>query len=132
MIRENSSVDMVEILKRLRTMRLGAVQSQLQYVYLVVLMIELFIDDKIIKRNANYESLLKKYADVTRKVTAAIMEEEEKRRQRKKREEEKEKEQEKESPATKEEKKKENGLKTNRQRDNREAPSKPPRKNPEV
>ncbi|PIC43346.1 hypothetical protein B9Z55_004123 [Caenorhabditis nigoni] len=98
MVRENASVEMVDILKRLRKMRLGAIQSQLQYVYLIILIIHLFIENKIVKRDELFETLLKKYADVTRKVTKAIMDEEErKQRQRKKEEAKEAKEREKEA-----------------------------------
>ncbi|UMM15683.1 hypothetical protein L5515_013024 [Caenorhabditis briggsae] len=41
-------------------MRLGAIQSQLQYVYLIILIIHLFIENKIVKLDDLFETLLKK------------------------------------------------------------------------
>ncbi|CAI2312486.1 unnamed protein product [Caenorhabditis sp. 36 PRJEB53466] len=91
MIRENACLEMIEVLKRLRKMRLGSIQSQLQYVFLIVCIIQLFIEEKYIKKDASFESLLKKYADVTRKVTEAIVQEEERKKRKKKEAEKKDK-----------------------------------------
>ncbi|CAL2029135.1 unnamed protein product [Caenorhabditis brenneri] len=124
MIRESSSVEMVEILKRLRKMRLGSIQSQLQYVFLIVLIITLFIEDKIIKKDELFESLLNKYVGVTKKVTAAIMEEEEGKRLRRKEKEAKEKEKE------AREKKDLKNLEMKTPKVQKEVPSRPVRRSP--
>uniref|UniRef100_A0A1I7T4A2 Protein-tyrosine phosphatase n=1 Tax=Caenorhabditis tropicalis TaxID=1561998 RepID=A0A1I7T4A2_9PELO len=89
-IRENPSIDMVEILKRLRKMRLGSIQSQLQFIFLIVLIIQCFIEDKIIKKDAQFDLLLKKYGDVTKRVTRAILDEEERKKSQLKKEEDRE------------------------------------------
>ncbi|EGT38241.1 hypothetical protein CAEBREN_05803 [Caenorhabditis brenneri] len=156
MIRDNSSTEMPEIMKRLRQMRLGSIQSQLQYVFLIVLILQAFIEEKVIKRDKLFETLLKKYAGITSKVIAAIAkEEEEKRRQQKKeeareakerekeaewekirekekKEREEKKEKEKEAPALREEKKKEKTLETPSKQPlmRKDPPSRPARRLP--
>ena len=126
MIRESPAVEMVDVMKRLRKMRLGAIQSQLQYVFLIMCLLGIFIEEKVYRPDKLYEGFQQRYSDVTRKVTKAIMEEEkQKQDQQKKEEEREEKEREKEKEweknrDTEREKAKE---KRDDKKDDREAPA---------
>lgn len=136
MILDDPNVGMVDILKKLRKMRLGSIQSQLQYVFLVCCLIQLFIDEKYIKRDDLFEILLKKYSDVTKKVTNVIeaqenqkkkQEERELRKQeeRERKEEQKEKEREERREKEKEEaRKKASEVPSKGKKADKETPSK--------
>ncbi|CAB3406563.1 unnamed protein product [Caenorhabditis bovis] len=82
-IKINPKTTMVDILKSLRKMRYGSIQSQLQYVFLHICVIQLLIVDGIIKREHSFDEFLKKYENITKKVMTAIDDELKKHKEKK-------------------------------------------------
>ncbi|EFO84665.1 hypothetical protein GCK72_001263 [Caenorhabditis remanei] len=126
MIRESPAVEMVDVMKRLRKMRLGAIQSQLQYVFLIMCLLGIFIEEKVYRPDKLYEGFQQRYSDVTRKVTKAIMEEEKQKQDQQKKEEEreeKEREKEKEWEKNRDREREKAKEKRDDKKDDREAPA---------
>ncbi|KAK6010637.1 Protein-tyrosine phosphatase, partial [Ostertagia ostertagi] len=70
-ILQNPNTSMIEVLKDLRNQRFHAIQSAIQYTFLHVCIIEVFIEDGVVSREGNvqkffdaYNRMLKKYRKV--------------------------------------------------------------------
>ncbi|CAJ0606385.1 unnamed protein product [Cylicocyclus nassatus] len=71
-IRDNASVQMVEILKDLRGQRFQAIQSPIQYIFLHMCLLELAVEDNLIARKGKYSPYLSSYQTMLRKYNKKV------------------------------------------------------------
>ncbi|KAK6026836.1 Protein-tyrosine phosphatase [Ostertagia ostertagi] len=90
-VKENSNVKMVDMLKDLRNQRFQGVQSIIQYTFIHICVLELFVQDGILPREGKYSEFLRKYVNMltryNRRIEAATKEETSKREEKKEKEE---------------------------------------------
>ncbi|KAF1756945.1 hypothetical protein GCK72_013400 [Caenorhabditis remanei] len=60
-IMENPNIEMVEIVREMRSMRFQAVQSHMQFLFLYVVLMQYFIEDGIIERTGRIEAFMNQY-----------------------------------------------------------------------
>uniref|UniRef100_A0A1I7UUU6 Protein-tyrosine phosphatase n=1 Tax=Caenorhabditis tropicalis TaxID=1561998 RepID=A0A1I7UUU6_9PELO len=60
-IMENPNIEMVDIVREMRSMRFQAVQSHMQFLFLYVALMQYFIDDGIVERTGRIEAFMTQY-----------------------------------------------------------------------
>ena len=58
---ENPNIEMVEIVREMRSMRFQAVQSHMQFLFLYVVLMQYFIEDGIIERTGRIGAFMNQY-----------------------------------------------------------------------